>query len=183
VPQFAARLTTAAACAVLLMGAAACGGHDDGGSSSTTRASSPTASKSAPESSNAAVTSVVSSMRVQQAVVYAGGSEKKLRRYATDKALASINSSLFAYEQAGVVFRGRPSSTLRVTGVDMSSKPPTATVTECLDTSGWQAVYKATGKPAARAGQVRRYTVVHTLQKYPGGWIDVAFTADKGHPC
>jgi hypothetical protein len=126
---------------------------------------------------------VVSAVRAQQAVVYAGGSEKNLRHYPTDKALASINSSLFAYQQAGVVFRGRPSSTLRVTAVNMADKPPRATVTECLDTSGWQAVYKATGKPAGRAGPVRRYTVVHTLQKYPSGWMDVGFTADKGRPC
>jgi hypothetical protein len=125
-------------------------------------------------------------MRRAQARLYAGSTDTTtLRTLATDRALAAINVSLFQYEQAGVVFRGAPVSTYRVTALDLRKHPATATVTECLDTSAWQAIYRATGESAARPGQVRRYTVTHTVQRFGTAqrWMDVNFTVDKDRPC
>lgn len=152
----------------------------------------PTPSKSAaskPASDDAAarkdVLAAYSGMRTEQVKAYAAGqaSGTKLEKYASDKALATIEGSLFRYRQAGIVFKGQPKSTTKITALSLAEKPKTATVTECWDTTRWTPVVKATGKDAASGNQPRRYTVTGTVRTIGETWMVVGLTLEKDHPC
>ncbi|MGI5144373.1 hypothetical protein [Streptomyces sp. CA-106110] len=105
----------------------------------------------------------------------------KLSMYAADKALAKIESELFQYRQAGVHFEGEPKSTAKVTAVDVESTPHKATVTECLDTSGWKAVQGR--KNVTSANQVQRYTVTGSVRTIGRQWRVVDYDVDKESTC
>ncbi|GGN61469.1 hypothetical protein GCM10012285_60430 [Streptomyces kronopolitis] len=152
----------------------------------------PTPSKSSaskPAADDAAarkdVLAAYSGMRTEQVKAYAKGkaSGTKLEKYATDKALATVEGNLFRYRQGGIVFKGKPKSSAKVTALSLSDKPKTATVTECLDTTHWKPVVKSSGKEAASGNQPRRYTVTGTVRTIGKTWMVVGLTADKDHPC
>ncbi|MFD5730346.1 hypothetical protein ACFWMT_30120 [Streptomyces sp. NPDC058368] len=111
--------------------------------------------------------------------------DTKLTDYATDKALADINNQLFQYEQLGLVFKGSPKSSFTVTAVDLSGKPKSATVEECLDTTGWKPVKKSTGKDVSTKGQPRRYVMTYQVEVFgeKATWMVTDLSRDKGRSC
>ncbi|GAB7036001.1 hypothetical protein AB0G35_23990 [Streptomyces sp. NPDC021749] len=152
----------------------------------------PTPSKSAstkPASDDAAarkdVLAAYSGMRTEQVKAYAAGDANgtKLEKYAADKALATVEGNLFRYRQGGIIFKGKPKSSAKVTALSLTTHPKTATVTECLDTTHWTPVVKSSGKEAASGNQPRRYTVTGTVRTIGKTWMVVGLTADKDHPC
>lgn len=124
-----------------------------------------------------------SGMRTEQAKAYAEGkaSGTKLSSYARDKALAKIESELFQYRQAGVKFTGKPTSTATAPAVDVENKPNKATIKECFDTKGWNAVKD--GKTVTSPNQVRRYTVTGSARTIGKKWFVVDFNVDKEDKC
>jgi hypothetical protein len=122
-------------------------------------------------------------MRTEQIKAYRQGraSDTKLNSYATDTALSKIESELFQYRQAGVHFEGEPKSTAKVTAVDIEATPQKATITECLDTSGWKALQGS--KNVTSPNQVRRYTVTGSVRTIGRQWKAVDFDVDKEHTC
>lgn len=152
----------------------------------------PTPSKSAtkkPAPAEAAaredVLAAYSGMRTEQVKAYAAGDVNgtKLEKYAADKALATVEGNLFRYRQGGIVFKGKPKSSAKVSALRLTTKPKTATVTECLDTKRWTPVVKSSGKEAASGNQPRRYTVTGSVRTIGKTWMVVGLTADKDHPC
>ncbi|MFI9081650.1 hypothetical protein ACIGW8_35175 [Streptomyces sioyaensis] len=114
-------------------------GHPDAKPTpSTSAAKKPTADAAARKD----VLAAYSGMRTEQVKAYAAGkaSGTKLEKYTSDKALATIEGSLFRYRQAGIVFKGKPKSTTKVTALNLAKKPKTATVKECWDTKRWTPV-------------------------------------------
>ncbi|THA70663.1 hypothetical protein E6P78_08750 [Streptomyces sp. A0958] len=111
--------------------------------------------------------------------------DTELTHYATDKALASINNQLFQYEQLGLVFRGSPKSSFTVTAVNLKGDPDSATVEECLDTTGWKPVNKSTGKDVSTKGQPRRYVMTYRVEVFgkKAQWMVTDLSRDKGRSC
>ncbi|MBY8889229.1 hypothetical protein K7472_30935 [Streptomyces sp. PTM05] len=178
-----AALAELAAAALLLTGCGGSGHSSSGPMPSSTPSHSP--SPDATSTAEQEVLAAWSGMRAEQVKAYATGdsSKTKLTSYAFDKALAKIQGELFDYRQAGVVFRGSPSSTAKVTDVDLSQTPHQAAVQECFDTTHWTPVVKATGKDASTPGQIRRYTVMGSVRTVGTKWMVVDFTVEKTQPC
>ncbi|MFI7103289.1 hypothetical protein ACIBK8_28535 [Streptomyces sp. NPDC050161] len=171
-----------AACAMLPLAACEAGGAGNG----KPPADSPSATPTAPSKEDRAREAVLKSyagMRAEQVKAYAVGkaSGTDLTKYASDKALARIESELFQFRQAGVVFKGKPTS--KVTDLMLSLPAHKATVTECFDTSGWKAVAKSSGKDVTGKNQVRRYTVTGAVRTIGDRWMVVSLDMDKQRPC
>jgi hypothetical protein len=173
------------AVAALVLVTAGCSSDEGGGKAAGTTASaspSDTADAAEKEARDAAL-AAFSGMRTEQAKAYSKGkaSGTKLSSYARDKALAKIESELFQYRQAGVKFTGKPTSTAKTTAVDVESKPNKATIKECFDTKGWDAVKD--GKTVTSPNQVRRYTVTGSARTIGKKWFVVDFNVDKEDEC
>ncbi|MGQ4487705.1 hypothetical protein ACN6LM_004913 [Streptomyces sp. SAS_281] len=145
-------------------------------------------SASAEDEARKQVTEVVRRMREEETKAHADPgkvTDTKLTDYATDKALASINNQLFQYEQLGLVLKGSPESSYTVTAVNLAGKPRSATVEECLDTTGWKPVKKSTGKDVSTKGQPRRYVMTYRVEIFgaKARWMVTDLSRDKGRSC
>jgi hypothetical protein len=105
-----------------------------------------------------------------------------LERYAIDKALDGVYSLLLFYRQQGIVVRGAPTLSPTVTSVELGT-PARAVITDCFDTSKWEAVYKATGKSAVAPGQARRTVVMAGVEVYRGRWMVRTVTNQRDRTC
>ncbi|MFF4282887.1 hypothetical protein ACFY0Z_29415 [Streptomyces kronopolitis] len=124
-------------------------------------------------------------MRDEQTKAYAVGkaSGTDLEKFAADKALARIETELFHFRRSGVVFKGEPRSSAKVSAVSLHESPRKATVTECFDTRGWKAVLKSSGQDVTGKDQVRRYTVTGSVRTIGDAWKVVDIAMDKARPC
>ena len=105
-----------------------------------------------------------------------------LERYAIDKALDGVYSVLLFYRQQGIVVRGEPTLSPTVSSVTLGT-PPRAVISDCFDTSKWEAVYKATGKSAVAPGQARRTVVTASVEVYRGRWMVRTLTNQRDRTC
>ncbi|MGW7603141.1 hypothetical protein [Streptomyces antimycoticus] len=181
------RYAVAAVSAAALLALSACSSDSkdsDGNGSATTAPASPTADR-AEEQARGAVLAAWRGMRAEQRKAYAVGQASKtdLKRFASDKALAKIEGELFQYRQAGVIFKGKADSSVKVTAINVDQSPHKATLKECFDTTHWKAVLKDSGKDVTTKNQVRRYTVTGTARTIGKRWMVVDFDVDKGRPC
>lgn len=71
----------------------------------------------------------------------------------------------------GIVYQGRPVSAPSVTEIDLNRTPPTATVRDCVDRSGWTAVFEETGEPLSADSVPDRYVAWLELRQHPDGWL------------
>lgn len=182
--------TLPAAALLALALAATTVGCASGNSPSGSPEESPTATASPtadPEESAAkkAALAAYKGMRDAQTKAYRAGTavDTKLRTYAYDKALGSINAELFDMQQAGVVYKGEPESSLKATAVSIDTDPQKVTVEECHDVSEWKPVLKSTGESVAKEGQPTRYTVTGAVERVGKKWMVVNFTVDREHTC
>jgi len=107
-----------------------------------------------------------------------------LPKYVADPLLTQARFTLNRASEQGIVYKGRPTWKAMITSIDLVGKPVKAVIEECLDTNGWDAVYKATGKSAAAPGQSKRYIVNATAYRYDDGrWLIAEAKADRSRPC
>ncbi|MEU6495695.1 hypothetical protein [Streptomyces sp. NPDC046984] len=100
-----------------------------------------------------------------------------VRKYTTFKALADIERNLSAMKKAGQVTTGRPVIHPKVVKVT-DAKIPKATVTDCVDTTHWKLVDKATKKPVPLPTErLIKYVSTATLEKWGAKWMVTAWTA------
>lgn len=102
-----------------------------------------------------------------------------LARYSGDKALAQERANLLQLARAGIVLRGAPV----LNPVVDSASPEAVTLHDCVDTTHWQPVYKATGKSAAAPGQPARVLATVLARPYGDGWLIVELTTERSRPC
>ena len=105
-----------------------------------------------------------------------------LAKYAGDKALADERANLLQMAQAGIVVTGRPVFHPHVASVTLDAAPE-VTITDCIDTSAWMPIYKATGKSAAAPGQPRRVMATALARPYGTGWLIMDLTTDRSRSC
>ncbi|MER5184769.1 hypothetical protein ABT009_41875 [Streptomyces sp. NPDC002896] len=167
---------------MLALSACSSEGDEPTGDQSSTPSASLTADPKQVEARDAAL-AAFHGMREEQVKAYAKGkaSGTRLSTYAADKALSKIESELFKYRQAGVVFTGKPTSEAKVTAVDLKRNPHKATITECFDTTAWKAMKD--GKDVTSPNQVHRYTVTGAVRTVGERWMVVDYNVDKERTC
>lgn len=110
--------------------------------------------------------------------------DKTLPSYIADPLLAEVRFALRQTNGQGIVYKGRPTWSAKVPQLNVTTRPYTATIEDCFDATGWDAVYKTTGKPAAVTGQAKRYLATSTATLYDNGrWLISSSKADRSRPC
>ncbi|MER6354705.1 hypothetical protein ABT186_23525 [Streptomyces sp. NPDC001634] len=182
--RFRNQMMAAAGLCAVLAALSACSSSDKHSQSPSSAATSPSATQDSKEqAAGDAALAAWRGMDTEMVKAYHRGksSGTKLSTYAADKALSKIESELFQYRQAGVHFEGEPKSTAKVTAVDIESTPQKATITECLDTTGWKAMQGS--KNVTSPNQVQRYTVTGSVRTIGAQWKIVDYTVDKELAC
>lgn len=105
-----------------------------------------------------------------------------LEKFAADRALANEYSTLLLLERQGIVYTGEPTLDPKVASVELATSP-LVTITDCIDSTNWQPVYKASGSSAAAPGQLARVPGTAEARPYGNGWVITNSTADRSRTC
>jgi len=168
-----------------LLAASSCSGSSQPSSHpSSTPSVAPSSSSDASAAAAAAALAAYRGFRRAQvaAEAVANAHSLELSKYAGDKALAQERANLLQLAQAGIVLRGAPILQPQVAAVSLGAAP-VVTITDCMDTSGWKPIYKASGKSAAAPGQPSRVLATALARPYGQGWLVVELTTDRSRPC
>ncbi|WP_329215954.1 hypothetical protein [Streptomyces microflavus] len=192
-----ARLTRwAGLCAAVPLSLAltGCGG---GGDSAKPFAAPPAASSPAPSASasvdpqaaeKATVLASYAAMAREQMKAYCQADAKgtDLEKYATTEALGQIRNDLANMKQAGTVVRGELGHETEVTALDREAQTPTATLSDCVDLSGYETYdVKAKKVIPLPTQQPLRYVMTATAQRWDGRWMvtDIDPQGGEGATC
>lgn len=95
-----------------------------------------------------------------------------LNKYATGEALARAEGDLMSLQRQKVVAGGRPVNHAVVTDLDMKSKVPRGTITDCLDVSDWTRIDTKSGNelPVPKE-RLTRYVTVVSSEKWGQQWM------------
>jgi hypothetical protein len=145
----------------------------------------PTPSLSPAQAATAQVLAAYTGMRQAQAQAEAAGTTQDvpLGSYAAGKALIQITASVGQDAARDWVMVGIPLLHPRVTALELSAAPPTATVTDCLDVSGWHLVDEFTGKDVTAPSAHSSFVSVSQAQLGPDGWRITQTDVDRSKPC
>jgi len=105
-----------------------------------------------------------------------------INKYAIDNADYEIKENLQYYLSQNLVMRGRPVLDPRVTALNLTTKPYTATITDCVDSTNYFPVNKTTGKPAQLTSPVSRHPATYSA-RYGAQWWIVDGTVDRDKTC
>ncbi|MFD0327078.1 hypothetical protein ACFQZC_38335 [Streptacidiphilus monticola] len=164
------------------------------GSTGTTKASndvgSPSASSSPSLSADpqaAVKASILATYRGfwdTQIQAYAQASTKgvQMEKFMRGQADGAVRQTVDAYAKQHLVMRGRPQLSPRVTALNMNAKTPTATITDCVDTTNYITYNSDTGKPAATDHQYRHPWTVQAQLLGTQWWITQA-VLDRSRSC
>ncbi|MFD7444043.1 hypothetical protein [Streptomyces sp. NPDC059909] len=144
----------------------------------------PSASSSAPPSSSAdveeaAVLAAYTHSWEAQTEAYAKASSAGtgLKKYTTLRALADIESDLEAMRKAGQVTSGKPAIHPKEPKVT-DGEIPKATVEDCVDTTSWTLIDKASKKKVPLPSErLTKYVSTATFEKWGAKWMVTELTA------
>ncbi|MFJ3438878.1 hypothetical protein ACIPMU_35740 [Streptomyces cyaneofuscatus] len=182
------------AAVTLVLALTGCGGGDDGAkpSAAPPAASSPAPSLSAsvdPQTAEKrAVLASYTAMATEQMKAYRKADAKgtDLEKYATTEALGQIRNDLANMKAAGTVVRGELGHDAEVTALDMEAQTPTATLSDCVDLSGYETYdVKAKKVIPLPTQQPLRYVMTATAQRWDGRWMvtDIDPQGGEGATC
>lgn len=100
--------------------------------------------------------------------------------YAVDTAQSDVYSTAFDLQRNGIAVRGEPVLAPSVKDIVPGQ---TASITDCVDSAGWQPVYTATGKSAAAPGLASRLVTNSTALFYDKRWVINSSVVDRSTPC
>jgi hypothetical protein len=106
----------------------------------------------------------------------------QINKYAIGNADYLIRSGLQYYVSQNLVMRGRPGLSPTVSTINLSSKPYTATVTDCVDTTNFFPVDKTTGKPAPLTSAAHRHPATYQA-KFDVQWWITGGSIDRSRSC
>jgi hypothetical protein len=102
-----------------------------------------------------------------------------LKKYTTLRALADIESDLSAMRKAGQVTTGQPIIHPKVIKVT-AGEIPKATVSDCVDTTNWTLIDKASKKRVPLpTGRLTKYVTITSLEKWGTKWMVTKLTAQE----
>ncbi|MFF8847606.1 hypothetical protein ACF08N_33685 [Streptomyces sp. NPDC015127] len=131
------------------------------------------------DAEDAAVIAAYRSSWDAQAEAYgrASSAGTDLKKNTTFRALTDIEADLAAMRKAGQVTAGKPALQPKVVRVT-DSKIPTATVEDCVDTTNWTLIDRASKeKVPLPAERLTRYVSTATLEKWGTKWMVTNLTA------
>jgi hypothetical protein len=105
-----------------------------------------------------------------------------LEDFAADQALVDELANLATLTQAGIAMSGEPVFDPAVTDA-VDGDPPSVTIEDCVDVSGWVPVYVATGESAAAPGTPARVLATATVSPREGTWKVVEIATDRSGEC
>ncbi|MDN3028621.1 hypothetical protein [Streptomyces sp. S.PB5] len=148
--------------------------------SSTPTTVSPSPSSTVSAEDTAVIAAYTSSWDAQTAAYSkASSSGTDLKKNTTFKALADIENDLSAMRKAGQVTTGRPAIDPKVVKVT-DAKIPTATVADCVDTTNWILIDKASKtKVPLPTTRLTKYVSTATLEKWGTKWMVTKLTAQE----
>ncbi|RIV38862.1 hypothetical protein [Micromonospora radicis] len=106
-----------------------------------------------------------------------------LTRFLADPLLTRVRLSLRQARANGAVSAGALRSNPEVISVDLTAKPPTVEIQDCVDATGYRLVYVADEKvvPGTRG---TRHLATATATRYPDGrWLISTGSAHQDQPC
>ncbi|QMU76156.1 hypothetical protein GXW83_10815 [Streptacidiphilus sp. PB12-B1b] len=181
--QFASLVATVAALTAL----AGCAAHGQvaqiAAAPAATAAATPAADPT--RTATAAVLAAYTGMRQAQEQAEAAGTTQNvsLGSYATGKALVQISAAVGQNAAQDWVMVGLPVLDPKVTALDLAAAPPTATVTDCMNVSGWHLVDEFTGKDVTAPSAHASFVSVSQAQLGPDGWRITQTDVDRSRPC
>jgi hypothetical protein len=105
-------------------------------------------------------------------------------QFTADPFRAQLHTALHGFANAGVVFTGKPTYHPQVHSVSMDTDPEWILLVDCLDISGWKAVFRSGGKTANAPNQLTRYRVTAKVVLYPDGtWYLQQVDTQRTTPC
>jgi hypothetical protein len=107
----------------------------------------------------------------------------QVEKYTRDNADYLLRTGLQYYVQQGLVMRGRPALSPQVTALNLGAKMPTATITDCVDTTNYYPVNKTTGKPAQLTSTVHRHPGSYSAVFEGGQWWITNGAIDRTKTC
>ncbi|MEV5850411.1 hypothetical protein AB0M32_51515 [Streptomyces sp. NPDC051985] len=148
--------------------------------SPTKSAGSPSPSSTASAAEEAVIAAYRSSWDAQtQAYAKASSDGTDLKKNTTLRALFDIEHDLEVMRKAGQVTTGQPAIHPKVVKVT-AAKIPTATVTDCVDTTNWTLIDKASRKPVPLpTARLIKYASTATLEKWGKTWMVTKLTAQE----
>lgn len=106
-----------------------------------------------------------------------------LARYLADPLLTRVRDTVRDLETHGAMRTGKMISDPRVSALDLTADPPTVSIQDCIDSSGYKMVYTESKKPVpGTAGG--RYVATATATRYPDGrWLISHGAIHQDQPC
>ncbi|WP_328457579.1 hypothetical protein OG780_42705 [Streptomyces sp. NBC_00386] len=165
-------------CLLALAGCSGSGSDPSSKPNSTSRTASPSPSSPVDATDAAVLAAYASSWNAHtEAYSKASSAGTTLKENTTFEALADIENNLSAMRKAGQVTTGKPALHPRVAQVT-EAKIPTATVTDCVDTTNWTLIDKVSKKkvplPTTR---LIKYVSTAKLEKWGTKWMVTKLTA------
>ena len=106
----------------------------------------------------------------------------ELEDFAADQALVDELANLATLAQAGIAMSGEPVFDPTIANT-VDGDPPSVTIEDCVDVSGWVPVYVATGESAAAPGSPERVLATATVSPREGTWKIVDIATDRSGEC
>jgi hypothetical protein len=164
-----------------LLALAGCSDSNAGTSSkpsSTPTAVSPSSSPTGGAQDTAVIAAYTASWDAQTAAyAKASSAGTDLKKNTTLRALFDIESDLSAMRKAGQVTTGKPVINPKVVKVT-DGKIPKATLTDCVDTTNWILIDKASKKPVPLpTTRLTKYVNTANLEKWGKTWMVTKLTA------
>jgi hypothetical protein len=110
--------------------------------------------------------------------------EEDVTNTLTGKARGLWAASGLKYQQQGIRLEGAITRTPEISALDLSGKPPTATVVDCIDVSAARVIDAKTGvQKKAVEGQAPRYFQTTSLIQENGRWLVADVVPERGRTC
>lgn len=110
-------------------------------------------------------------------------SHPALVKYLADPLLTRVRDTVRDLKTHGAVRTGKMVSDPRVSALDLTADPPTVSIQDCIDSSGYKMVYAKSKKPVPGAAG-GRYVATATATLYSDGrWLISDGAVHQDQPC
>lgn len=106
----------------------------------------------------------------------------ELAEYVAQPLLGEMLNSLQQMSEAGIHNTGRPTWSPTVTALRLDTSPPSATIEDCLDITGWLVV-DDNGEPLPAPSGLTRYVVVVQAKQVSDRWYIYETVANRSQAC
>ncbi|MEU5001541.1 hypothetical protein [Streptomyces sp. NPDC021622] len=107
----------------------------------------------------------------------------RLGRYAAGDALGAITRGMYADRRNGLVTKGKPKNSPKVSGMKPSADPTTVMISDCGDSSHWLKYRKKSGELADDKPGGRQAITAEVKKQGDGSWKVTRFAVEGVGSC